>query len=92
MRCGISQEFCVTGESVDQPCQWPNVVVPMVRAAMGNEGGLSILQQAGYTGASRDWEAYGRWLGRRHGQRVWGKRMSNAMVVVIRMILYIGWS
>jgi hypothetical protein len=92
MRCGISQEFCATGESVDQACQWPNVVVPMVRAAMGSDGGLSILQRVGYTGGSRDWEAYGRWLGRRHERRVWGKRMSNAMVVVIRMILYIGWS
>jgi len=36
------------------------VVVPMVRAAMGNDGGLVIVQQVWYTGDSRDWEAYGR--------------------------------
>lgn len=87
-RCGISQEFCATGVSLEMACQWPGVVIPMVRAMMGGPQSLAILQQVGYTGELRDWEAYRRWLGRRHGRRVWGKRMSNAMVVVIRVILY----
>jgi hypothetical protein len=98
MRCGVSQEFCATGVEVGQQCQWPGVVVPIVRAAMmGAERGgdkmmRSILQQAGYRDGFGDWSAYRSWLGRQHERRVWGKRMSNAMVVVIRIILYVGWN
>jgi hypothetical protein len=93
MRCGISQGFCATGVSLDRKCQWPDVMVPLVRATMGSDVLSSvILQRVGYTGASLDWVEYGRWLGRRHARRVWGKRMSNAMVVVIRVMLHIGWS
>ena len=78
---------------MDYKYQWPDMAVPLVRASMGNTILSSvILQQVGYTGASLDWVEYGRWLGRQHTQRVWSKQMSNAMAVMIRMILYIGWS
>jgi hypothetical protein len=30
-------------------------------------------------------EAYAKWLGRRHGDEVWGQVFSNAMVVAIRL-------
>jgi len=31
-RCWVSQKYCATGDDVNKACQWPNVVVPLVRA------------------------------------------------------------
>lgn len=92
-KCGVSQRLCSTGRDAGLPCQWPNVLVPLVRAAMGTEAGSAIVREAGFDGqvsatGEPDWPEYGRWLGRTHARRVWGELMSNAMVVLIRVILY----
>jgi len=89
-KCGISQKLCATAEDTEARCRWSNVLVPVVRAAMGTAAGLDVIRKAGYDARpGDDLEEYGRWLGRRHGRRVWGVLMSNAMVVLIRMLLYI---
>jgi superfamily II DNA helicase RecQ len=89
-KCGVSQRFCVTGQETGVRCQWPNVVVPVVRAAVALEEGLEVIRQVGYRGGfSGELKEYGRWLGRRHVRRVWGEVMSNAMVVFIKVILYL---
>jgi superfamily II DNA helicase RecQ len=88
-KCGISQHFCATGQEHGRRCQWPNVLVPVVRAAMGDPCGFAVVERVGYTGAYRDWTAYGQWLGQRHRRRYWGEWMSNGMVVLIEIILYI---
>jgi len=89
MKCGISQKFCVTGIEGGRRCQWPNVVVPVVRAAMGSDGGFEMIKRLGYKGGFQDWGEYGAWLGRRYKRRYWGEWMSNAMVVMIEIILFI---
>jgi hypothetical protein len=35
---------------VEHKCQWANVVVPIVRAAVGLEEGIGVIRQNGYTG------------------------------------------
>ena len=88
-RCWISQKYCATGEDVKQACQWPNVVVPLARAAAEQEEGMQIIRQCGYAGGfGGEWKEYAEWLGRRHRVRVWGEYFSNAMVVAIRIILF----
>jgi len=88
-KCGISQKFCATGVGEGMRCQWPNVLIPMVRTAMGSgELGARILRRAGFEGETEDWRGYADWLGRRHDRRVWGEWMSNAMVVLIEVVLY----
>lgn len=69
-------------------CQWPNVLVPIVRGAMGSAVGMEVLRRVGFKGGFREWEEYGRWLGQRHKRRVWGEWMSNAMVVLIEITLF----
>jgi hypothetical protein len=89
-KCGVSQKFCATGQETGLRCQWPNVVVPVVRAAVALEEGLEIIRQVGYTGGfSGELKEYGGWLGKRHIRRVWGEVMSNAMVVFIKVVLYL---
>jgi Helicase conserved C-terminal domain len=87
-RCGMSQKYCATGQDTSMPCQWPNVVVAVLRAPMGSAEGFSLIQRVGYQGSYQDWSGYTRWLGLRHEQRVWGDWMSNGMAVLIEVILY----
>jgi hypothetical protein len=89
MKCGVSQKFCATGEETTKRCQWPNVLVPVVRAAVGFKEGIEIIRGVGYNGElSGGFKDYASWLGQKHIRRVWGEIFSNAMVVVIRVILY----
>lgn len=85
-RCGMSQSLCGTGEGEGRVCQWPGVMAPVVYCVMQSAVGYGQTQRAGYSGGYQDWESYGRWLGRRHFQRIWGANMSNAMAVLIRAI------
>jgi hypothetical protein len=88
-RCWMSQKYCATGEDVEKACQWPNVVVPLARAVAGQEKGRQMIRQCGYAEEfDGEWKEYAAWLGRRHVVRVWGEYFSNAMVVVIRIILF----
>jgi hypothetical protein len=96
-RCWVSQRYCATGESVENRCQWPNIVIPLVRTALLVEKGQQIVQEVGFVlkvGEEETWvaseEDYGRWLGARHKERVWGEIFSNAMVVAIRILLEFG--
>ena len=88
-RCGISQRYCRTGIDRWAGCQWANRLVPIVRTAVGSVKGWEVIQKVGFLGEQGDLEEYGRWLGQRHIRQVWGEWMSNAMVVMIEVILYI---
>jgi superfamily II DNA helicase RecQ len=88
-KCGISQKLCATGVKGGMKCQWPNIMIPIVRAGMANEKAFSILQKAGYEGEFRDWSSYSRWLGKQHPSRKWGEWMSNGTVAMIKIILHI---
>jgi superfamily II DNA helicase RecQ len=89
-RCWVSQKYCATGEDISNRCQWPNVVVPVVRAIAGLEKGVEIIRQCGFRGElGGDWKEYGAWLGKRHNYRVWGEFFSNAMVIIIRIAIFI---
>ncbi len=70
-------------------CQWPNMLVLMVRALMGGDVGMALLRLIGYEGECRDWQAYSQWLGQRHGRQIWGEWMSNGMVALIQVILWV---
>lgn len=40
-------------------CQWPNVVIPVVRAIASEEQGVGLVRGCGYTGELRgDWKEY----------------------------------
>jgi hypothetical protein len=66
------------------------VVVPVVRAIAGLEKGVEIIRQCGFRGElGGDWKEYGAWLGKRHNYRVWGEFFSNAMVIIIRIAIFI---
>ena len=69
-------------------CQWPNVVIPVVFAAIGFGDGVEVIRRCGYEGKSI--EEYSIWLGLRHRERVWGEYFSNAMVVAIRILSTMG--
>jgi superfamily II DNA helicase RecQ len=91
-RCWVSQRYCATGEGFSNECQWPNVVMPLVRTAVLLEEGQQVVGRCGFEwkdeggGFARE-EVYQKWLGMRHPIRVWGEFFSNAMVVAIRVIL-----
>ena len=88
-RCWVSQKYCATGEDVANRCQWPNIVVPLARAAGALEAGVEMIRACGYTGElGGDWKEYAVWLGKRHRVRVWGEYFSNVLVVAIRMMLF----
>jgi superfamily II DNA helicase RecQ len=96
-RCWVSQKFCATGEGSERSCQWPNIVIPVARTALLIEAGQRIVEELGFTlrrgydeAEFASEEEYARWLGLRHKERVWGEYFSNAMVVVIRIILEFG--
>ena len=89
-KCGISQAYCATGEDAAGKCQWSNILVPIVRATAELEGADKIIREAGFKGELLgDYREYARWLGKRHGSRVWGEFFSNAMVLLIRIILLV---
>jgi len=89
-KCGISQRYCKTGEDEKEDCQWANVVIPVVRGAVGVQEFVSIIREVGFSGALEgSFGEYGRWLGERHVRRVWGEFFSNAMVVLIRILLWV---
>lgn len=89
-KCGVSQAYCATGEDVSKKCQWSNILVPIVRATAEVEGAVWIVRKVGFQGAlSGDYKEYARWLGKRHGSRVWGEFFSNAMVLFIKMMLLV---
>ncbi|CAO2655088.1 Nn.00g101520.m01.CDS01, partial [Neocucurbitaria sp. VM-36] len=87
-RCWVSQKYCATGESMENRCQWPNIVIPLAYTAMAMEGGQEIVREVGFQG--REKKEYGAWLGKRHREPVWGEFFSNAMVVAIGVILKYG--
>ncbi len=89
-RCGLSQRLCVTEQGNEMACQWPNVMVPMMWGVIQSAQGQLVVQKIGYREHMSDWTEYGRWLGQRHRQQVWGSWMSKVMVVMIRMIEQIG--
>ena len=87
-RCWMSQKWCATGQDVANRCQWPNIVIPVARAATANVDGLEVIRQCGFQGeCEMSCQAYQVWLGQRHPERVWGEFLSNAMVVAIYTIL-----
>lgn len=91
MLCGISQVHCATGTDRTAACQWPGVLIPVVRAGLELTEGISILQRVGYNGAVKeDLVEICQWLGRRHEGRVWGEVVSNAMAVMIEVMIYFG--
>jgi hypothetical protein len=61
-RCGISQNFCATKEDVEQWCQWPFVVAPVLlgiiefpnRTEEDRERMLEVLHGLGYGGELGD--------------------------------------
>lgn len=76
------------GQDMNVQCQWPNVVVPVIWAAVGLLKGIDIIRQLGYTGEFLDnFKGYMQWLERWHVRQVWGENMSNAMVVFIKIVL-----
>ena len=88
-KCGLSQKLCSTGQDGKRACQWPNVMVAMVRGTMLVKSGSAILNKVGYRGVRGDWDDYARWLGSRHERRVWGELMSNATALMIEFIVWI---
>jgi superfamily II DNA helicase RecQ len=86
-RCGISQKLCATGRDDKAKCQWPNVLVPMLRGLRKARGGMAVLGRVGFDGEEGEWAEYGRWLGRRHPRRVWGEVVSNATAVLIAAVV-----
>ncbi len=59
---------------------------------MSSDERLLILQQIKYMRVSWDWKVYKCWLKWWYSQQIWDKHMSNMMIIMIRMILYIEWS
>jgi hypothetical protein len=70
---------------MDKRCQWPNVVVPLAFAARLTRNGIRTMGELGF-GETGD-EAYAGWLGKRHGEAIWGQMFSNAMAMAIRLLL-----
>jgi superfamily II DNA helicase RecQ len=84
-RCWVSQRYCATGEGMDKRCQWPNVVVPLAYAARLTTKGIRTMGECGF-GETGD-DSYAGWLGRRHGEEVWGEVVTNAMAIAVKLVL-----
>ena len=84
-RCGIDQSWCASGTDSTQACQWPFVLVPVVRCVVGSAVGRELIQRLGYSGEGTDLESYARWLGQRHPRPVCGIWTSNGMAVLVRI-------
>ncbi len=66
------------------------MLVPVVKVAVEMVGGFEMVCKAGFEGElGGDLSSYCKWVGQRHVRRVWGLLRSNAMVVLIRTVLYI---
>jgi predicted membrane chloride channel (bestrophin family) len=61
----------------------------MVRRTISVRRGVAILNKVGFRGNHSDWGEYARWLGLRHERRVWGELMSNAIALMIELIVWI---
>lgn len=85
-RCGISQKLCVTGEDVKAKCQWPSVLVIVLRGDMVAEGGMALFQGVGFARDREEWDEHARWLGQRHARRIWAEVISNVMAVLVETI------
>jgi hypothetical protein len=88
-KCGLSQKLCRTGQDSKETCQWPNVIASIVRRTMSVRSGAVILNKVGFRGNHGNWVEYARWLGLRHERRVWGELMSNAIALMIELIVWI---
>jgi superfamily II DNA helicase RecQ len=90
-KCGIQQRLCGRDDPESGRCRWPNVLVPVVRAAMRDPEYRRLPRKLGYKGrageGARALAEYGAWLGERHGERLWGQLVSNGMMVMVRVIL-----
>jgi hypothetical protein len=89
-KCGIEQRLCGRGDDSAAPCRWPNVLVPVVRAAMDDSDYTRVVRRLGYTGGARGRNAmreYGAWLGKRYGRRLWGRVVSNGMAAMVAVML-----
>jgi hypothetical protein len=92
MKCGVEQRMCGRGDDSSAPCRWPNVLMPIVRAAMQERECVQLVRELGYSGGTRGRRGlveYGAWLGQRHGRRLWGKVVSNGMAVMVRVIIHL---
>lgn len=62
----------------------------LARAAAQESKGLAVIQQCGYSGEFRgEWREYAVWPGKQHREQVWDELFSNAMVVTIRVAVFI---
>ena len=81
-KCGISQKLCKTGEDSSRKCQWPRIMVGVLRRVGCIAGGWKVIQRCGFEGEQGDWNRFAGWLGQGHRRRVWGEVVSEAMVVL----------
>ena len=90
-RCGIDQRWCASGTSARAGCQWPWVLVPVVRAVISSREGQARVRGLGFRGDFKwPFTGYARWLSGDHERRVCGLWTSNGMAVVVRSIEEIG--
>jgi hypothetical protein len=79
--CHVSQRLCTDGyKSGGASCRWKHAVIPLALAATTEPEIWSRLQEV----AGREFKDdndYSGWLGRKHGKRVCGEDMTNAMAV-----------
>ena len=86
-RCRMSQKVCATGQDSEAKCQWPHILMPILQGLTTRREGMAVLERVGFDGDANDRVAYGRWLGLRHARRIWGEVMSNAMAVLIEVVV-----
>ena len=90
-KCGMQQRLCGRDDVVTGRCRWPNVLVPIVRAAVRDTEHRWLARKLGYNGRVSEGRQglaeYAAWLGKRHGERLWGQLVSNGMAVMVRVIL-----
>jgi superfamily II DNA/RNA helicase len=91
-KCGLEQRMCGRGDDSSAPCKWPNVLVPVVRAALADQECGPLIRQLGYKGkvsGRQGLAEYAVWLGKAHTRRLWGQLVSNGMAVMVRVILHL---
>jgi superfamily II DNA helicase RecQ len=90
-KCGVQQRLCGRDKAELGRCRWPNVLVPVVRAAIREAEYWRLARKLGYKGRTgegiRALSEYGAWLGERHRERLWGQLVSNGMMLIVRVIL-----
>lgn len=55
-KCGVSQKLCRTGQDSSAKCQWPNIMVGVVRRIGEVDGGLEIVRRVGFEGNWGEWK------------------------------------